>query len=237
MEFPEWEDDTIHNYWWGGNPMGVADNPVNLGSNQNKLVYSPHDYGSSVWDQIWFDPDVFNEANMHMVWSHYWFFIYENNTAPLFIGEWGGKLDNPDNAKWMGYLRDFIVSNRIHHIFWCLNKNSSDTGGILTGGAWDGVDYEKYNFIEPTLWQDSSGRYVGFDHEVPPGPDGITITGYYSGSTQPPGTATPTPGGTATPVITQEPGITGDANGDGSVDIVDALLIAQYYVGLISEFC
>lgn len=29
----------------------------------------------------------------------------------------------------------------------------------------------------------------------------------------------------------------GDVNEDGSIDIVDALLIAQYYVGLISGFC
>jgi len=28
-----------------------------------------------------------------------------------------------------------------------------------------------------------------------------------------------------------------DANCDGSIDIVDALLVAQYYVGLLSEFC
>ena len=30
----------------------------------------------------------------------------------------------------------------------------------------------------------------------------------------------------------EAPGELGDANGDGSIDIVDALLIAQYYVGL-----
>ena len=61
---------------------------------------------------------------------------------------------------------------------------------------------------------------------------------------------------TATPVPTQTPGpgvTLGDANSglnpsnfntdaadtncDGSIDIVDALLIAQYYVGLISGFC
>jgi hypothetical protein len=29
----------------------------------------------------------------------------------------------------------------------------------------------------------------------------------------------------------------GDPNGNGNIDIVDPLLIAQYYVGLISEFC
>jgi len=33
-------------------------------------------------------------------------------------------------------------------------------------------------------------------------------------------------------VLPGQSGIPGDANGNGSMDIVDALLIAQYYVGL-----
>jgi hypothetical protein len=45
------------------------------------------------------------------------------------------------------------------------------------------------------------------------------------GSTSPDGTPTPTPDPTPA-------GSLGDADGDGSIDIVDALLIAQYYVGL-----
>jgi len=41
-------------------------------------------------------------------------------------------------------------------------------------------------------------------------------------------TPTPTPAPTPTPT----PGVSGDVNGSGTVDIVDALMIAQYYVGL-----
>jgi hypothetical protein len=43
-----------------------------------------------------------------------------------------------------------------------------------------------------------------------------------------------TPGtGTATPTPSPEPGNElGDVNGDNAIDIVDALLTAQYYVGL-----
>ena len=48
--------------------------------------------------------------------------------------------------------------------------------------------------------------------------------------------ATPTAGPTntpdETPVVTNPPSNLGDVNGDGFIDIVDALLIAQYYVGL-----
>jgi hypothetical protein len=45
-------------------------------------------------------------------------------------------------------------------------------------------------------------------------------------------TATPTPGPTDPPTTTPVPGSLGDVNDDGNIDIVDALLVAQYYVGL-----
>lgn len=53
------------------------------------------------------------------------------------------------------------------------------------------------------------------------------------GGVQPtPVTSTPTPVETPTPIVTQDKG---DVNGDGLVDIVDALLVARYYVGLSSS--
>ncbi|MBN2532755.1 MAG: glycoside hydrolase family 9 protein [Spirochaetales bacterium] len=51
-------------------------------------------------------------------------------------------------------------------------------------------------------------------------------------------TSTPTPSPTPTPTTTGTPsptpggGVPGDVNDDGSIDIVDALLVAQHYVGL-----
>lgn len=47
-----------------------------------------------------------------------------------------------------------------------------------------------------------------------------------------PGTPSPAPDLTPTPI----PGL-GDVNEDGSIDIIDALLIAQFYVGLVDNFC
>lgn len=37
--------------------------------------------------------------------------------------------------------------------------------------------------------------------------------------------------------VTVGTGMLGDVNGDGVIDIIDALLVAQYYVGLIADFC
>ena len=66
----------------------------------------------------------------------------------------------------MNELRDFIQENRLHHTFWCLNRSSIGTEGIFTGGNWEGIDYDKMAFLDPVLWQDSSGRHVGLDHQV-----------------------------------------------------------------------
>ena len=43
-------DDYYFN-WWGGNLRGVKDYPIDLGKYQDKLVYSPHDYGPTVYQQ------------------------------------------------------------------------------------------------------------------------------------------------------------------------------------------
>ena len=49
-------DDYYFN-WWGGNLRGVKDYPIDLGKYQDKLVYSPHDYGPTVYQQPWFEGD------------------------------------------------------------------------------------------------------------------------------------------------------------------------------------
>lgn len=184
------EDDWYYT-WWGGNLRGVANHPVNLGANQDQLIYSPHDYGPSVWLQPWFEGGFTMESLYEEVWYPNWFYIQANNISPLFIGEWGGHMDGGDNEKWMGFLRDFMIQNHIHHTFWCLNPNSGDTGGLLSYD-WVTWDEAKYGtMLKPALWQDSSGRFVGLNHDVPLGgansTTGISVTEYYSNGGTPPG--------------------------------------------------
>lgn len=165
-----WESGSEEDYhfnWWGGNLRGAADYPIDLGANQDQLVYSPHDYGPAVFQQPWFEGDWNKDTLTEDVWQPNWFYLQENDTAPLLIGEWGGRLDGADNQKWMEAIRDFIVENKIHQTFWCLNPNSGDTGGLLKDD-WKTWDEEKYAFLEPALWQEG-GKFVGLDHEVPLG--------------------------------------------------------------------
>jgi endoglucanase len=231
--------------WWGGNLKGVATMPISLGTNQSRLVYSPHEYGPNVYVQTWFYPG-FNETTLfNDCWYPNWYYIVENGTAPVFIGEWGGKLDGTDNETWLNAFRSFVLKKNLHFTFWCFNANSTDTGGLVIGD-WVTWDEQKYAFVKPTLWKDSMGKFVGLDHTLPLGSSatGTTIANYYSAanpapSADLPSSPSPIPVQTPTPNTTQAstPFPTpsnnmGDVNNDGWINIVDALLTAQFYVGI-----
>ncbi len=162
--------------WWGGNLRGVKDYPVDLGTFNNKLVYSPHDYGPTVFEQPWFHDGYDYDSLMQECWKDNWFYIYEAETAPLLIGEWGGFMREP-NLTWMTHLRTLIKTYHLNYTFWCFNANSGDTGGLVLDDftTWD---EEKYAFVKEVLWQ-QSGKFVGLDHEVPLGANGITLSDAY----------------------------------------------------------
>lgn len=168
-------DGDYFNTWWGGNLRGVKDFPVELGKYQNQLVYSPHDYGPAVYAQPWFKKSFTMDSLYKDCWRDNWMYIHEDEIAPILIGEWGGFMTSP-NLKWMTYLRDFIIKNKLHHTFWCYNANSGDTGGLVLDDftTWD---EDKYKFVKKALWQ-KKGKFVGLDHKIPLGKNGITLSDY-----------------------------------------------------------
>ncbi|GAA0913205.1 cellulase family glycosylhydrolase [Virgisporangium aurantiacum] len=162
-----------YNTWWGGNLRGVRDFPVNLGANQDQLVYSPHDYGPLVFEQPWFQGTFDKNSLTNDVWRPNWLYIHEGGTAPLLIGEWGGRLgQDARQDKWMTALRDLMAENHLHHTFWCLNPNSGDTGGLLLDD-WTTWDTQKLTMLAPALWR-YNGKWVGLDHQIPMGGAGST---------------------------------------------------------------
>jgi hypothetical protein len=235
-----------HHTWWGGCFRGAKDYPIALGEHQDQLVYSPHDYGPLVWAQEWFYDGFTQETLLKDAWYDNWFFLQDTGVAPLLMGEWGGFLDKEHDADgtnraWMEALRDFMIDNRIHHTFWCFNENSGDTGGLVYDdfGTWD---EEKYEFVKPSLWKTEDGAFIGLDHKIPLGANGITVADYYSGApvvTEPaPSTTKPAATTTTTPTTTTKPTTTtakptepdadlqyGDVNCDKEVTIVDVLML------------
>ncbi len=227
--------------WWGACFRGVRKDPIDLGSAayNKQIVYSPHDYGPIVWKQTWFYEGFTQETLMKDCWYDNWAFIYEENIAPLLIGEWGGFIDakhdpSGSNTAWMTYLRDYMIENRIHHTFWCFNENSGDTGGLVYDnfGKWD---EDKYALVKPALWQNADGKFIGLDHAIPLGVNGITVSEYYNGDTPVVTTTTTTTTTkhqetTTTTTTTQINTSTkfGDFNCDGKITISDLVLMARY---------
>ncbi len=244
--------------WWGGNLRGVKDYPVTPSSGTSQIVYSPHDYGPSVYAQTWFAKDFTTQTLLDDYWYDTWAYINDKDIAPLLIGEWGGHMDGGKNQKWMELLRDYMVKNHINHTFWCLNPNSGDTGGLLDA-VFKNWDEDKYALFEKSLWQTStSGKYIGLDHQTALGKNGLSLNDFYSnyagsegsninGGTKGNGQIVETDGTTttesvtttalkATTTTTTTSGTGkvptkleyGDANLDGNVTVADAVAILQY---------
>ena len=134
-------------YWWGGNLQGVSQYPVQL-SNPKKLVYSPHEYGPTVWPQPWFTSPEF-PGNMASIWTQYFHFIYQQGISPLFVGEFGIRDRGGKDEVWFDTFLSFM-GNIYSWTFWCWNPNSGDTGGLLDD-QWKDIVTWKMNKLKPYL--------------------------------------------------------------------------------------
>lgn len=136
--------------WWGGNLMGVAQYPVQLNV-ANRVVYSAHDYATSVAQQSWFSDPAF-PANMPGIWDKYWGYIFKQNIAPVWVGEFGTTLQSTVDQKWLAALVSYLRptstygADSFHWTFWSWNPNSGDTGGILKDD-WQTVDTVKDGYL------------------------------------------------------------------------------------------
>jgi aryl-phospho-beta-D-glucosidase BglC (GH1 family) len=136
--------------WRGGNLAPYATLPFKLGSFQNKLVFGPHEYGPSVYqNQPWLKKKFTFQTLWDDHWYGQWMYLYEKNNGPILIGEWGGHTTGDDLA-WMKLTVQLIVKYGLSQTFWCLNPNSGDTGGLLLND-WKTWDETKYNIIKPVL--------------------------------------------------------------------------------------
>ncbi len=135
-------------YWWGGNLMSAGANLVRLGT-PNHVVYSPHDYPASVYGQSWFSAANYPN-NLPGVWDSYWGYLVKQNIAPVWIGEFGTKLQTTSDQKWLSTLVGYIVQNKLSFAYWCWNPDSGDTGGILADD-WTTVNTNKQDIIAPAL--------------------------------------------------------------------------------------
>lgn len=145
-------------FWWGGNLEYAATDPIVLAAS-NKLVYAPHEYGQSVYLQNWLahsgNTPVDWPNNLYAQRTEHWAYLFEQNIAPVFVGEFGGwfgydmsgNLTKPNAAEERVWLANLVshmngdfdgngVSNLtgnnkgVSFAYWSLNHNSQDTGGL-----------------------------------------------------------------------------------------------------------
>ncbi|MFI7388100.1 cellulase family glycosylhydrolase [Streptomyces sp. NPDC049813] len=167
--------------WWGGNLSGVAAAPVRLAV-ANRLVYSAHDYATSVAQQPWFNDPSF-PANMPGIWDKNWGYIFKQNIAPVWLGEFGTTLQSPVDQKWLAALVDYLRptgtygADSLSWTFWSWNPNSGDTGGILKDD-WQSVDTVKDGYLASIKAPGFAGGGSGGDDTTAPStPTGLKVTG------------------------------------------------------------
>ena len=140
-------------YWWGGNLEGAAHYPVIL-SKPNKLVYSAHDYGPSVYVESWFkvsNPSKLTQT-LPPIWEKHWGYLQKNGIAPVFVGEFGGPSMGQDlEGVWQRTLFSYLQTNHLSYAYWAWNADSGDTGGILNND-WTTVNQSKMDVLSAYQW-------------------------------------------------------------------------------------
>jgi aryl-phospho-beta-D-glucosidase BglC (GH1 family) len=140
--------------WWGGNLMGVSQYPVQLNI-ANRVVYSVHDYPASVYNQPWFSAPNYPN-NLPGVWDHFWGYLYRQDIAPIYLGEFGSMLQTTSDQQWYQQITAYLANTTgapaggtgMSWTWWSWNPNSSDTGGILQDD-WTTVNQNKMQGLIP----------------------------------------------------------------------------------------
>ena len=131
-----WDNDTSNDEdcgWWGGNLSAGRRSTRSRCQVANRLVYSPHEYATSVYHQTWFDDPTY-PANM-----------------PAHLGQLLGlpvqAEHRPDHGRrvrharcradidkvWLQNLMAYMGTgvNGMSFTYWSWNPDSGDTGGIV----------------------------------------------------------------------------------------------------------
>lgn len=188
-------------YWWGGNLEGAASAPVVL-SVPNRVVYSAHDYPATVSGQSWFGAPSY-PANLPAVWSKYWGYLVERNLAPVWVGEFGSRLQTASDQQWFSALVSYLGpgASGFSWTFWSWNPDSGDTGGILLDD-WQTVNQTKQSALAAIQFPLAGPGGPGPTPQ-PSATPAPTPTATPTATPRP--TATPTPAPSATPAPTPRP--------------------------------
>jgi endoglucanase len=118
--------------WWGGDLAEAGQYPVVL-SSPDHVVYSAHDYGPDLFQQTWFNSST-TPASLDAVWNQNWGYLYADDTAPVWVGEFGTDNTSSDiesttagsQGQWFESLVSYLASNPwMGWTYWALNGEDS----------------------------------------------------------------------------------------------------------------
>lgn len=135
----------------------IKAHPINFGKREwnDRLVYSPHQYGPSVTGDEHFKGYVNFPDSQLSEWERCWGFIEETTGHACVLGEWGGQYDSYHNDKdmvWQNRFAKYLVEKCLSDQFvWDLNPESGDTGGVLKSNWWDEEEAKLalYHTVQP----------------------------------------------------------------------------------------
>jgi endoglucanase len=154
--------------WWGGNLGAAGQYPVVLNT-PGRVVYSPHDYTPDVASQTWFS-DANYPNNLPAVWTKFWGYLFIDNIAPVYLGEFGTTLATTVDQQWMSKLTNYLQGNMnsngssvlkpgqqgISWTYWAWNPDSADVGGLLQSD-WNTPVAAKVAALQPIEFTFPSG--------------------------------------------------------------------------------
>ncbi len=118
--------------WWGGDLAEAGQFPVTL-SSPGHVVYSAHDYGPNLFQQTWFNSST-TAASLAAVWDANWGYLYNQGTAPVWVGEFGTGNTAADvqssvagsQGQWFQSLVSYLSAHpRMGWTYWALNGEDS----------------------------------------------------------------------------------------------------------------
>lgn len=132
--------------WWGGGLADVRQSPVVL-EQPDRLVYSPHTYPPSIFDQQSFHESDYPD-NLPASWDRTWGYLQRDNLAPVLLGEFGSKLKTEADREWMTTMVGYLNADQTSFGYWAFNPDSSDTGGLVEKD-WTTPEKAKLAALEP----------------------------------------------------------------------------------------
>lgn len=136
---------------WGHSFAGMRQHPI--GVNPSRIVFSPHVYGPSVTG----GNTNLEESYLHTQWDDmFGFLVPEKKTC--VIGEWGGRYEGADK-EWQDKFVKYLLGVRVPGVYWCLNPNSGDTGGLLDND-WTTPKYDKLALLSKLQPTPTDGKLL-----------------------------------------------------------------------------